>query len=77
MGSPAGLQEALSGKRFALVIADDKIDGNWFMWPGLLNNYHVVEEIQGPHVVTGAPTTPRYVLQPTLPPPVIDKDREP
>jgi hypothetical protein len=75
MGAPRGLVEALAQHRFSLVIADDKMDGNWAMWPGLLTSYKIVEQIEGPHVVTGAPTVPRYVLRPNVP--VIDKDREP
>jgi hypothetical protein len=81
MGTPAGLAEALATHRFALVVVDDKLDGNWFMWPGLDNQYRLVDRLTGPHVVTGAATFPRDVLAPKLPPPVmapvIDKDREP
>ena len=36
MGAPRGLVEALDAHRFALVVMDDKIDGNWQMWPRLL-----------------------------------------
>jgi hypothetical protein len=77
LGTPAGLAEALATHRFALVIVDDKLDGNWAMWPGLETQYQIVERLGGMKMVTGAPTEPRYVLTPRLPPPVIDKDREP
>jgi hypothetical protein len=77
MGPPAGLSEALATHRFALVVMDDKIDGNWLMWPGLETGYRVVEHVTGPPMMTGAATVPRYVLVPNLPPPVLDKDREP
>ena len=36
MGAPRGLAEALDAQRFALIVMDDKIDGNWQMWPRLL-----------------------------------------
>jgi hypothetical protein len=68
MGAPAGLTAALDAKRFAAVVMDDKIDGNWQMWPGLLANYRVAEEIRGPRVVSGAETEPRYWLVPKTPP---------
>jgi hypothetical protein len=77
LGTPSGLAEALATHRFALVVVDDKLDGNWFMWPGLESQYRLVDRLTGPHVVTGAPTFPRDVLAPKSPPPVIDKDREP
>jgi hypothetical protein len=77
MGTPAGLTEAFNAHRFALVVADDKMDGNWLMWPGLEANYRLVEQLAGPHVVTGAATAPRYVLAPKEPPAVLDRDREP
>jgi hypothetical protein len=77
MGVPQGLAESFAAHRFALVVMDDKIDGNWLMWPGLEHNYRLIEQLAGPHVVTGAPTAPRYVLSPNLPPAVLDRDREP
>jgi hypothetical protein len=70
MGAPAGLKEALAEHRFALVVMDDKIDGNWHLWPELLTNYRVTETIAGPRVVSGAPTEPRYLLTPNM----IDKE---
>jgi hypothetical protein len=70
MGPPRGLSEAFGQHRFALVIMDDKIEGNWFMWPGLLESYRIAENIAGPRVVSGATTEPRFVLVPN----VIDKE---
>jgi hypothetical protein len=67
MGPPRGLTEALAAQRFALVVMDDRIDGNWHLWPGLLEHYHAVEEIDGPRVPSGAPTHPRYLLRPNSP----------
>jgi hypothetical protein len=74
MPSPAGLEHALVEHRFALAVFDDKMDGNWPMWPGLQANYHTLEEIDGPHMVTGAPTHPKYVMVPTTGPGVIDRE---
>ena len=78
LGAPRGLGEALAQHRFALVVMDDKIAGNWWMWPGLLAAYHVTGTIDGPRVVSGAMTAPRYLLSPTLPSPpasgVIDRE---
>jgi Dolichyl-phosphate-mannose-protein mannosyltransferase len=69
MGTPARLEQSLMSSRFAAVIMDDKIEGNWQMWPGLLARYRVAERIVGPDVVTGAPTTPRFWLVPNVPTP--------
>jgi hypothetical protein len=78
LGAPRGLAEALAQHRFALVVMDDKIDGNWWMWPGLLAHYHISGTLDGPRVVSGAMTAPRYLLLPTLPSPggkaVIDRE---
>jgi hypothetical protein len=79
LGSPRGLAEALAEHRFAAVVMDDKFDNDRYrpeLWPGLLTRYQIADRFTGPKVVTGAPTEPRYWLQPTTPP-VIDKDREP
>ncbi len=73
LGVPSGLAEAIAAKQFAVVIMDDKIDGNWQMWPGLLPGYTIAERIAGPRVFSGARTEPRYLLRPT-PPPVIDRE---
>ncbi|MDB4967544.1 MAG: hypothetical protein JWN44_3233 [Myxococcales bacterium] len=70
MGAPKGLAEAFQQHRFALVVMDDKVEGNWFMWPGLLESYRTAETIAGPHVVSGAITEPRLVLVPNM----IDKE---
>ena len=75
LGAPRGLERALTEHRFALVVADDKMDGNWQLWPGLLANYKITAQIEGPHCVTGAPTTPRYVLTPSSGPGVIDREQ--
>jgi hypothetical protein len=68
LGSPRGMLDAFQARRFALVVMDDKIDGNWQMWPGLLESYHIAERIAGPHVPSGAATQPRYLLVPNHPP---------
>jgi hypothetical protein len=67
LGTPRGLGEAISAQRFSVVVMDDKIDGNWAMWPGLLSRYRIAERIAGPKVPSGAPTAPRYVLVPEAP----------
>jgi hypothetical protein len=74
LGAPAGLREAFAERRFALVVMDDKIDGNWWMWPGLLDGYHVFERIDGPRVPSGAATQPRYLLGPNPPAGMIDRE---
>jgi len=66
----AALLHALDKHQFALVVMDDKIDGNWQMWPKLLEDYRMAGTIAGPRVVSGSPTEPRYLLVPN----VIDKD---
>ena len=67
MGAPQGLAEALDAHRFALVVMDDKIDGNWQMWPRLLElDYRMAGTIVGPRVVSGSPTVPRYLLVPNV-----------
>jgi hypothetical protein len=68
MGAPAGLTAALDAHRFAVVVMDDKIEGNWQLWPGLLANYHIAENLVGPRVVSGSPTEPRFWLVPNAPP---------
>lgn len=70
MGAPRGLAEALDEHRFALVVMDDKIDGNWQLWPRLQTDYRLAGTIAGPRVVSGSPTEPRYLLVPN----VIDKE---
>ncbi len=66
MGAPRGLAEALDAHRFALIVMDDKIDGNWQMWPRLQADYRMAGTINGPHVVSGSPTVPRYLLVPNM-----------
>ena len=70
MGAPRGLVAALDAHHFALIVMDDKIDGNWNMWPRLLEDYKMAGTIAGPRVVSGSPTVPRYLLVPN----VIDKE---
>ena len=48
MGAPHGLAEAFDAHRFALVVMDDKIDGNWQMWPRLQANYRIDEHHRRP-----------------------------
>lgn len=77
LGAPRGLAESLAEKRFALAIFDDKVAGNWSMFPGLLEHYRIVERLEPspsgrlpfarPPIgttLTGAPTRPLYVLTP-------------
>jgi hypothetical protein len=70
MGAPRGLVEALDAHKFALIVMDDKIEGNWQLWPHLQSAYRVSGTIAGPRVVSGSPTEPRYLLVPN----VIDKE---
>ncbi|MGZ3426466.1 MAG: hypothetical protein ACXVCV_07450 [Polyangia bacterium] len=70
MGVPVGLAEAIAAHKFALVIMDDKVEGNWQTWPGLLSAYHIAGTIVGPRVVSGATTEPHFLLVPN----VIDKE---
>ena len=72
LGVPAGLAEAFATHRFALVVMDYKIDGNWNYWPGLLTQYQRLAPIDGPPVYSGSDTAPRYVLVPN-PPSMIQK----
>ena len=67
MGAPRGLADAISRQEFSLIVMDDKIDGNWQMWPGLLDHYAITDHIVGPRAVSGAMTQPKYVLTPTAP----------
>jgi len=69
MGPPKGLVEAIAERRFAMVMMDYKIDGNWFQWPGLEGAYRRAETVDGPRCVSGADTAPRYVLLPRIPTP--------
>ena len=72
LGAPRGLAEAIAQRKFSLVVMDNKIDGNWYMWPALQSDYKVVDHLTGPHVVSGAATEPRYLLQPVAP--VLDRE---
>lgn len=67
LGAPRGLAQAIADHRFSLVVMDNKIDGNYYMWPGLLDHYHVASRIDGPQVFSGASTYPRDLLLPTSP----------
>jgi len=69
MGAPVGLVEAIRQQQFSAVVMDNKIDGNWHLWPGLQAAYPTVERIAGPRVVSGADTEPRYWLTPRPPVP--------
>src|SRR5262249_25556119 len=71
MGAPRGLADALAHQRYAVGVMDDKIEGNWQLWPGLLANYHDAERLAGPNVVSGSPTEPRHWMVPNE---VIDKE---
>jgi hypothetical protein len=64
LGPPRGLAEAAREQRWRLAVFDDKVEGNWHLFPGLLDAYQIVERIQGPRVVTGAATAPTFVLMP-------------
>ena len=64
LGVPAGLAEAFGGRRFSLVVVDDKIADKWPFWPGLQRNYQLLETIRGPKVVSGAQTAPQQLLTP-------------
>jgi hypothetical protein len=66
LGAPRGLAEAIANRQFALVVMDDKIDGNWFWWPGLQQRYPRSSRIAGPRVFSGAMTEPRYLLEPAV-----------
>jgi hypothetical protein len=81
LGAPRGLVEAIRDHRWSLVVMDNKIDGNWFWWPGLQQSYAKQETISGPRVFSGADTEPRYLLSvapppppPTAPPPVLERE---
>jgi hypothetical protein len=75
LGAPRGLAQAIAEHRFSVVVMDNKIDGNWQMWPGLQSSYRVADHLSGgPRVVSGSPTEPRYVLVPNVAPPVVDRE---
>jgi hypothetical protein len=73
LGRPRGLDEALAGGRFALVIMDTKVQ--WAEWPTLLGAYEQTGTLElgrdAPRVFSGAETSPRYLLEPRT------RDREP
>lgn len=64
MGPPAGLADLTRQHRFALAIFDNKIAGNWEMWPRLREDYREIEPSVGPPMVSGAVTQPQYALVP-------------
>lgn len=66
-GRVRGLEEALSGRRFALIVFDNKVEQTWGDWPGVLSAYQLTERIVGPRTVEGADTRPGLLLTP-LPP---------
>jgi hypothetical protein len=66
MGAPRGLSQALAEKRFSLIVMDDKIENNWFMWPGLLESYRILATLDGPPVVSGSETRPKFLLVPNV-----------
>ncbi len=65
LGAPGGLAEAIHERRFALAVFDNKVAGNWWQWPGLLESYRMIEPApDGPPTVSGAPTQPAFALVP-------------
>jgi hypothetical protein len=70
-GRPAGLDEAVAAQRFPFVVLDDKVQP--YEFPHMDGRYHVVEEIYdgaaSVRMFSGAPTSPRYILLPTVDPP--------
>ncbi len=82
LGPPRGLADAIAQQRFSLAIFDDKIDGNWAYWPGMLQHYAITATIAGPRCVSGAQTSPHYILEPkavipTSPAGPTDEPRDP
>lgn len=63
-GPVRGLAEALVGQRFSLIVFDDKVEGTWSDWPGVLATYRIAERFAGPRVVEGARTRPALALVP-------------
>ncbi len=64
LNAPLGLAQAIAHHRFSLAVFDNKIEGNWDMWPGLLSHYSIVERIDGGRMYAGAETEPHFVLVP-------------
>ena len=70
LGTPKELIEAIRNKAFALVVLDVEGDGPaaeaeaMGQFPRLAGHYEIVERIEGPRVVSGAPVRPRLVLVP-------------
>ena len=64
MGAPKGLAEMIRDHRFSLAIFDNKVAGNWEMWPRLREEYREIEPSVGPPVVSGAVTQPAFALVP-------------
>lgn len=68
-GTPAdpvrGLREAFAARRFSLIVFDQKVEGTWHDWPGVLDSYRISERFSGPRTVEGADTRPGLILVPT------------
>jgi hypothetical protein len=70
LGTPRELIEAIRNKTFVLVVLDVEGDGPaaeaeaMGQFPRLAGHYEIVERIEGPRVVSGAPVRPRLVLVP-------------
>ncbi len=74
LGRPRGLDEAIATQRFPWIVLDWKSRPN--EWPGLEQKYHVVHTFQDgvdtTRSMSGAETSPRYVLTPTAAPRALD-----
>jgi hypothetical protein len=73
LGTPRDLVEAIRGRTFAAIVLDVEEDGRSEadaereaigQFPRLGAHYEVVERIDGPRVISGAPVRPRLVLAP-------------
>ncbi|HUG53940.1 MAG TPA: hypothetical protein VMR21_10070 [Vicinamibacteria bacterium] len=73
LGTPRELVEAIRGRRFSLIVLDEE-DGPGSdderlrqavaQFPRLAGHYELVERIEGPRTISGAPVRPRYLLRP-------------
>lgn len=64
LGRPRGLDEAVAGGRFSLIILDDKV--SWGHWPTLSTRYcragTLRPGLDAPRVFSGAPTIPLWLF---------------